>query len=491
MKIGTKLMASFSVMMALVLALGFGGVASVERVRSAMDSTVNVAAKRTLLANQIATEAANIMALERGIVLRSILQQTQAMETHKQEYRDASSRVERALAQLEPLLDTDASRRGLSALRGQMTALSQAHQEMIEALNQQQFDVVQRISEEKVMPRAMEISAGAAGFLDQENRNMAASQRSADATAVASRWLGICVTAVGLAIGVFVLAMVRNINRILRDLSAAMAERAEQVASAASQVNSSSQALAQTASEQAASLEETAASSQELASQTRKNRENSQRAAEHVEETDAQMAGANRTLEQMVGSMQEIIGSSGKISKIIKVIDEIAFQTNILALNAAVEAARAGSAGMGFAVVADEVRNLAQRCAEAAGDTAALIEESIATSNGGKEKLAQVVEVIHAITASSSKVKSLVSEVDQGSREQSRSIEQISAAIRQMEEVTQSTAANAEECASASMDMNAQAEAMKEIVERLEALVGGAGENSWAALQRQPKRSAA
>ncbi|HPQ17198.1 MAG TPA: methyl-accepting chemotaxis protein, partial [Bryobacteraceae bacterium] len=418
MKIGTKLMASFGVMMALVLLLGIGGIASVERVRSAMDTTVNVAAKRTLLANQIATEAANLVALERGIVLRSILQQTQAVETHKQEYRDASARLERALAQLDPLLDTDASRRSLSSLKGQMAALSQAHQEMIEALNQQQFDVVQKISEEKVMPRAMEISAGAVEFLDEENRQMAASQRSADATAQASRWLGICVTLAGLAIGVFVLATVRNINRVLRDLSAAMAERAEQVASAASQVNSSSQALAQTASEQAASLEETAASSQELASQTRKNRENSQRAAQYVEETDAQMASANRTLEQMVGSMQEIIGSSGKISKIIKVIDEIAFQTNILALNAAVEAARAGSAGMGFAVVADEVRNLAQRCAEAAGDTAALIEESIATSNGGKEKLAQVVEVIHSITASSSKVKDLVSEVDQGSREQ-------------------------------------------------------------------------
>ncbi len=491
MKIGTKLMASFSVMMALVLAIGIGGVSSISRLRSAMDSAVNVAAKRTLLANQIVSEAANVVALERGIVLRSILQQTQAVERHKQEFRDSSGKVERALAQLDPLLESDASRRGLSALRVQMTSLSQAHQEMIEALNRQQFDIVQKVSEEKVMPRALEISAGAVGFLDQENRNMAESTRSAESAAVASRWIALCLTALGLAMGVVVLGTVRSINGVLRKLSAAMAERAEQVASAASQVNSSSQALAQTASEQAASLEETAASSQELASQTKKNRENSQRAAEHVEDTDTQVAGANRTLEQMVGSMQEIIGSSGKISKIIKVIDEIAFQTNILALNAAVEAARAGSAGMGFAVVADEVRNLAQRCAEAAGDTAALIEESIATSNGGKERLAQVVEVIHSITASSAKVKGLVGEVDQGSREQSRSIEQISAAIRQMEQVTQSTAANAEECASASMDMNSQAEAMKEIVERLEALVGGAGEQFLAAPRRQLQRSAA
>ena len=137
--------------------------------------------------------------------------------------------------------------------------------------------------------------------------------------------------------------------------------------------------------------------------------------------------------------------SSDKISKIIKTIDEIAFQTNILALNAAVEAARAGEAGMGFAVVADEVRNLAQRCAQAAKDTAGLIEESIAKSNDGKPKLDQVAKAIAAITEDSGKVKTLVDEVSLGSQEQARGLEQISKAIAQMEQVTQKTAASAEE----------------------------------------------
>ena len=206
---------------------------------------------------------------------------------------------------------------------------------------------------------------------------------------------------------------------------------------------------------------------------TRKNAENSQAAATVMAEVDQHVQAGNRTLEGMVLSMQEITASSDKISKIIQVIDEIAFQTNILALNAAVEAARAGEAGMGFAVVADEVRNLAQRSAQAARDTAALIEESMAKSNEGGTKLERVAEVIHAITASAAKVKTLVDEVNLGSQEQSRAIEQISRALAQMDRVTQGTAASAEQNASASQQMSAQAEALHHVVGTLRSLVGG------------------
>ncbi|MCC6391421.1 MAG: methyl-accepting chemotaxis protein, partial [Bryobacterales bacterium] len=186
-----------------------------------------------------------------------------------------------------------------------------------------------------------------------------------------------------------------------------------------------------------------------------------------------------------VVAMGEINTQSDKISKIIKVIDEIAFQTNILALNAAVEAARAGEAGMGFAVVADEVRNLAQRCAQAAKDTASLIEESIAKSNDGKVKVDQVASMIRAITEESAKVKTLVDEVNLGSQEQTRGIEQIGKAIIQMEQVTQKTAANAEESASAAEELNAQSETLKDVVERLAAMVGGAAGGGARKLHRR------
>jgi methyl-accepting chemotaxis protein/methyl-accepting chemotaxis protein-1 (serine sensor receptor) len=174
----------------------------------------------------------------------------------------------------------------------------------------------------------------------------------------------------------------------------------------------------------------------------------------------------------MVMAMGEINASSDKIAKIIKVIDEIAFQTNILALNAAVEAARAGEAGMGFAVVADEVRNLAQRSAQAARDTAILIEESISKSNGGKVKVDQVAKAIETITEQSTQVKTLVDEVQLGSEEQSRGIEQIGKAITQMEQVTQRSAASAEESASAAQQLSAQSASLKDIVTRMNHLIG-------------------
>jgi methyl-accepting chemotaxis protein/methyl-accepting chemotaxis protein-1 (serine sensor receptor) len=283
-------------------------------------------------------------------------------------------------------------------------------------------------------------------------------------------------TIVGLcAGGLFTFFMVKSINSSLSESIAEIRDGAEQIASAASQVSSSSQSLAQGSSEQAASLEETSASSEEINSMARKNTDNSRSTAQLLSESQVKVTLANRQLADMLVSMNDINESSGKISKIIKVIDEIAFQTNILALNAAVEAARAGEAGMGFAVVADEVRSLAQRSAQAAKDTAILIEDSIAKSNEGKSKVDQVAIAIRAVTEDTARVKEMVDEVSIGSEEQSRGIDQISKAIVQMEQVTQSTAASAEESAAAAQQLNAQSETLKDIVGRLRAMVDGEG----------------
>jgi methyl-accepting chemotaxis protein len=263
----------------------------------------------------------------------------------------------------------------------------------------------------------------------------------------------------------------RGINRGLRKVIHELGEAAQQVTGAASQISGGAQSLAQGASGQAATLQEISAASAQINAMASQNAQNSKSSAENMVEASARVDDANRNLGEMVVSMGEITASSGKISQIIKVIDEIAFQTNILALNAAVEAARAGQAGMGFAVVADEVRNLAQRCAQAAKDTAALIEETIARSNDGKTRLDQVTKAVRSITDSAAKVKNLVDAVQQGSEEQARGIGQVTKAIAQMDTVTQSTAANAEESAAASEELSAQSGALRTIVVRLEQMV--------------------
>jgi methyl-accepting chemotaxis protein/methyl-accepting chemotaxis protein-1 (serine sensor receptor) len=276
----------------------------------------------------------------------------------------------------------------------------------------------------------------------------------------------------GLLFGlVLIFFITRGINGGLRKVIQELGEAAQQVTGAASQISGGAQSLAQSASGQAATLQEISAASAQINAMASQNAENSKSSAENMVEASARVDDANRNLGEMVISMGEITASSGKISQIIKVIDEIAFQTNILALNAAVEAARAGQAGMGFAVVADEVRNLAQRCAQAAKDTASLIEETIARSNDGKDRLDQVTKAVRSITVSAAKVKNLVDSVQQGSEEQARGIGQVTKAIAQMDSVTQSTAANAEESAAASEELSAQSGALRTIVVRLEQMV--------------------
>jgi hypothetical protein len=318
--------------------------------------------------------------------------------------------------------------------------------------------------------------AAVANLVDLNRRNGEVDGALAQNSASNGRlWiLGILFAAIT-AGGALVFFMVRGINRVLTNAVTELAQGADQIASAAGQVSTASQSLAQGSSEQAASLEETSSSSEEINSMAQRNSQNCGEAVTLMNESQQRFTRTNEALGQMVVAMAEINASSDKIAKIIRVIDEIAFQTNILALNAAVEAARAGEAGMGFAVVADEVRNLAQRCAQAAKDTAGLIEESISRSNEGKTKTNLVAEEIRGLIEQSTKVKNLVDSVSTGSVEQARGIDQVTRAIAQMGQVTQQTAATAEESAAAAEQLSAQSAALQSIVEQLTALVTSDG----------------
>jgi methyl-accepting chemotaxis protein/methyl-accepting chemotaxis protein-1 (serine sensor receptor) len=266
----------------------------------------------------------------------------------------------------------------------------------------------------------------------------------------------------------------RSTTRSLRGSLTTLNEAAQEVVAESGRMASFAKSLSQGSTEQAASIEETSASMEEMASMTRVHEEHSRKTAALMLDVEQSVQASNHALELMVGSMTGITESSSKVAKIIKTIDEIAFQTNILALNAAVEAARAGEAGMGFSVVADEVRNLAQRSAQAAKDTALLIEESIAKSHAGSQRVDEVAASIAAITQNALAVKTLVDAISEASRQQSMGIQQVSQAIAQMEGVTQHTAATAEESATASEELKSQAELSLSVVSAVEALVGGA-----------------
>ncbi len=263
------------------------------------------------------------------------------------------------------------------------------------------------------------------------------------------------------------------INNIIKELR----EGSEHVSSAATQINSSSQMLAEGASEQAASIEETSSSLEEMASMTKQNADNATEADNLMKEVNQVVEDANRSMGELKGSMTEISKSSEKTSKIIKTIDEIAFQTNLLALNAAVEAARAGEAGAGFAVVADEVRNLAMRAADAARNTAELIEGTVKRIKEGTDLVARTDEAFGRVSESALKVGELVSEISAASREQAQGIEQINRAVSEMDKVVQQTASSAEQSASAAQELNAQAEELKKIVNELVNLTGVQDQN--------------
>jgi methyl-accepting chemotaxis protein len=264
-------------------------------------------------------------------------------------------------------------------------------------------------------------------------------------------------------------SITRPINEVIRGLT----EGSEQVSSASSQVSAASQQLAEGSSELAASIEETSSSVEEIASMSRQNAENSNHAKQLMHDAVVVVEKVNNQMNDLVAATVQISKSSEETGKIIKTIDEIAFQTNLLALNAAVEAARAGEAGAGFAVVADEVRNLAMRAADAAKNTAELIQNTINAVNHGSQLTKTAQEAFRENAEISNKVSKLIEEIAAASNEQSQGLAQINTAVSQMDQVTQTTAANAEESASASEELTSQASELNTMVDTLINIVGG------------------
>jgi methyl-accepting chemotaxis protein/methyl-accepting chemotaxis protein-1 (serine sensor receptor) len=470
--IGKKLGVGFGAMGALVLVLAGVSFLSMRSLSEEFEAVANREAVTVDLVGQVGTAGAQVLSFQRGELVRGYMHDSTVAENYHNSALEQVKQATDLLARIEPLLHTERGKQLYAQMVSILGTVPAVENQVWEAIQANHPDAATKIYAQN-LPEFKKMTELAIEFATLQRASLAQEVENGRSVVSQGQWISSGMLLFFFAVTALLTVMMLRAIADLKRMTVELHESEDQIGSAATQVSGSSASLAQGASEQAASLEETSASVEEISSMTRKNAENSQVAAEVMGTVDKHVKDGNRTLEQMVLSMHEISTSSDKIGKIIKVIDEIAFQTNILALNAAVEAARAGEAGMGFAVVADEVRNLAQRSAQAAKDTASLIEDSIAKSMEGGQKLQQVTEVIRAITESSAKVKTLVDEVNLGSQEQARGIDEISKAVGQMNQVTQSTAANAEESASASQELSGQANAMSQIVQHLQSMVIG------------------
>ena len=281
-------------------------------------------------------------------------------------------------------------------------------------------------------------------------------------------------------------------NNALAAISDSLQQGADQTASSSSQLSSASRSLATGCSEQGASVTETSASLEEISAMIRATADNATKAKEFANQARAAALLGKQTMSDMTVAMQSIETSSLDISKIVKNIDEIAFQTNILALNAAVEAARAGEAGAGFAVVADEVRSLAQRSAAAAKETADKIEAAIASTQRGSKSCTNVGDALEEIVGKVTEADVLVAEIASAAKEQAQGIRQVGVAMTQMDKVTQGNASSAEQTSSAAEELNSQAKLLQENVEQLQELIAStsrSGDNEAGA--RRPPRAVA
>ncbi len=471
-RLSTKLYACTGGLLLVAMVVVASGIYMQREQNRELDIALTQTAVKLDKAGDIQALAWAAAAANRGAFVAATLGQQEKRAEYERNFHDQIAALRKTLSEVKPLLVTEEGKRSIQEMESTVNEYEPLVVEFLAMLAQgKQADAGPLL--QRITPNVVRLDETSRKLSLQQRTFLAQSVERADQTEARGFYLN-------LALGVFLIAAGAAAVRIVWNASASLGRRvreltegSQQVAAAAQQVSSASQSLSQLASEEAASIEEMSASTHEVQAMTGQNSTHAQAAAARTDAAGKSIGQANQALEEMVHSMASIVDSSSKISKIIKVIDEIAFQTNILALNAAVEAARAGEAGMGFAVVADEVRNLAQRSAQAAKDTAGLIEESIGVSQQGKATLDRVTAAILSVTTDASEAGRLAGEVSASSQEQSRGIEQIVTALGEMEKATQHVTANSEENAAAGQELTQQAERLDGIVKKLSALVSG------------------
>jgi methyl-accepting chemotaxis protein/methyl-accepting chemotaxis protein-1 (serine sensor receptor) len=394
------------------------------------------------------------------------------IEASREEFRAASRDVQKNL-ELFARLGPDAEQaKHVASLRRGLEEWMAAEAAYHSRAGTGAFDDAHALVTEKIFPLVQASAATAEKLQSAAKRFQEASVREADSEARQANAAMMGIALVTLIVGVRVALCLRRAGKKLTGVVVELDQSARTVVNSGSNLAQTSQALARSAGEQERALQETAAENREVTALARSNSSDASHADEAMARTAARTAEAREALQQMVGAMNGVEESSGKIASIIKIIDGIAFQTNILALNAAVEAARAGETGLGFAVVANEVRSLAARCAEAAKETAGLIDELHKRASEGHGRVKSAVDAVDAIAGDAQQVRTLVAQVKTGSGNQTAGMDRLSHSLSSIESVTAQTARSADESAAESEELNQTSARLSETIGELSRLVG-------------------
>ncbi len=487
--LGFKLIASFGALLALVALLGGIAIFTIQGLGGSLDFAVSSAAKKMKLLAEMES-GVEMMRIHAGLAEISLLNSKNAgknlgevygtqctschtmdrVNSNQQIFESASARVVRQAGELRHYPLSAKEKLALADLVGAVTAWTPYYQRYLSLAERDQFPDAHVIMVEQIYPLLGKLSQASEVLNGEQEAALKALQRESQRQAGSSLWRVAIAVFLALLAGLLGLWVVRQVSGTLRSRAEELLEMSAQVAGTAGEISQSNESLAQGASEQAASIEETSAATMEITMATQDNVQRTAAAAQGMAAEAQAALDADQKLNDAMASMKEMVVSSERISRIIRTIDEIAFQTNILALNAAVEAARAGEAGLGFSIVAEEVRNLARRSAVAAKDTAELVSGSVESSNSASARLEEVTKLVHVMTGRIKGVREQIDEVNQSGQQQARGLDQIAKSMNQMEQLTSSTAAQTEERAAASVQLSAQSSALRDVVASLRSM---------------------
>jgi methyl-accepting chemotaxis protein len=488
---GKKLSFGIAAALGSMLVMAAASMYIISRLESSLHSTVNGTAKSLAMLNE--TQDAFRELSERSLRIQisytitemegklppsaarecSVCHQPKEVAEDARELSEMGATVRRLAGEMRNVVTQPESRQALGTFESSAQQWENHARQYLELAHASRFSEAHTVLTDQLFPILREVHSAGQELSKAERSQMAALSEQANREAARGRWVFWGVVGFNLFICGAVLWLVRRVVASLASVVVDLNATVQGVDGAAQQLSRSSQVLAQGASEQASSFEETAASSEEVDCTARQNAQQTAQVAELMSNCQRQFAEADQSLVALENAMADIDNSSQKISQIIKVIDGVSFQTNILALNAAVEAARAGEAGMGFAVVADEVRTLARRCTEAAADTAQLIGESRDHARRGQQTVESISQTIRSLRRQAGEIQNLVQKVSHGAQEQTLGIGHVSQALQQAGQVTQATAAQAEEGAAAAESLSQHSAKLQFLMDMLSHIVHG------------------